>query len=467
MKDPDQIERESHRLIITRRNGSEILYASNGFDWSLPCLEILTKHRVAEQLTEKLHVEWGLRAYYLFDMSPSGLDRTPARTKYAVMESLHSDERAPAGSRWFPISGRGSLFVVPIEDNAAITKALLQTNSNSSDPTMGAFARLGWLEELLHWVQGQIDPLGLRLTGAIRQLNASPTFSLMRLETSGPAVWFKATGEPNRHELSATACIARLVPEYVPELLGVHTSWNGWLMRDVPGRTLDHVPALASWLKAAEDLARIQIRSIGRQAELARGGCRDLRLPRLIEEVDPWTDRMRGLMAAQQKQVPRALTDPELSVLGDRLKRACALLQDLGVPDTLGHLDLNPGNIVVSPTRSVFLDWAEGCVTQPLVAFQHFREHFGRNCTEGTQAPEALAVAYIRPWQDFFSPVALKRAMVISPLVAVFAYAVGNDTWRSRESLLQPAVAGYFRSLARRMNREAVQTAERSEPCLA
>jgi hypothetical protein len=467
MKVTDHIERESHRLIITRRNGSEILFSSNGLDWSLPWLEILSKHRVAEQLTEKLQVECGLQAYYLLDLRPSGSDRTAARTKYAVMESLHSDERAPAGSRWFPITGRGSQLVVPSEDNAAITRALLQTNSNSNDSEMGPFARLGWLKELRDWVQTQIDPLGLRLTGAIRQLNASPSFSLMRLETTGPAVWFKATGEPNRHELSISLTLARLFPRHVASVLGFHLAWNGWVSEEALGTPLHHHKESCYWASVARALAELQIDSIGKCNELLGNHCKDLRLAKIEKLVDPFLARMTDLMATQQKQVPAPLTNPELSALGDRLRQACSLLQDVGFPDTLGHLDLNPHNIVISPARSVFLDWAEGCVTNPLIAFEYFREHFQRNCIWGTQSIEMLATAYTRPWRTFFSPDALKKAMAISPLVAVFAYAVRTNTWQSPEALVQPSVAGYFRGLARRMHRETVQTAERSEPCLA
>jgi hypothetical protein len=38
-----EIERESYRLIITRRAGSEILCTANGLNWSLPSLEIPSK----------------------------------------------------------------------------------------------------------------------------------------------------------------------------------------------------------------------------------------------------------------------------------------------------------------------------------------------------------------------------------------------------------------------------------------
>jgi len=70
-------------------------------------------------------------------------------------------------------------------------------------------------------------------------------------------------------------------------------------------------------------------------------------------------------MAAQQKQPPPPLTIRELAFLGERLQEAISVLQDFGFPETLGHIDFNPGNILITPARCVFLDWAEACVTHP------------------------------------------------------------------------------------------------------
>jgi Ser/Thr protein kinase RdoA (MazF antagonist) len=211
----------------------------------------------------------------------------------------------------------------------------------------------------------------------------------------------------------------------------------------------------------------LQILSIGKKDELLEGQCKDLRLPRLFVQIDPFIDRMRGLMAAQEKRTPAPLTDPELTRLGNRLKQACSSLCEVGLPDTLGHLDFNPGNIFILPGRSVFLDWAEGCVTSPLITFEYLREHLQRNRINDAQAIESIVTAYVRPWQSIFSADTLERATMISALVAVFVYAVGANTWHSSEALLKPSVAGYFRSLTRRMYREAVQIAKRREQCLA
>jgi hypothetical protein len=466
MKVPAQIERESHRLIITRRNASEILFASNGFDWSLPGVGILPRHRIAEQLTEKLQVERGLRAHCLFYLAHSGSDRNTIPSKYAVMEAHQSDGKAPAGTRWFPIAGNGSHFVVPAEDNAAITEAILEMNTYLNNATMGPFARLGWMEELLEWVQTRIDPMNLRVTGAIRQLNASPTFSLIRLETTGTAVWFKATGEPNLHELPVSLSLARFFPGYVPEILGVHPKWNAWISKEAAGTPLDDHEQSSCWERVARTLAELQVDSIVTCPQLLGDHCKDLRLTRIVELVDPFLARMADLMAAQVKLSPEPLTKSNLAFLGDRLKDACAALQELGVPDTLGHIDFNPGNIIVSATRCCFLDWAEGCVTHPFVTFEYLQEHYRRRLGSGAPV-QKITSAYLEPWQSVFSSDRLRYVLVFSPLIAVFVSAVADTTWRSIDSSQDARGAGYFRSLTRRMFREATSVAQWSHQCLS
>lgn len=451
-----------YRLIVARRGASEILLAAGGNGWSLPSVEIARGQRIAEQLTAELYLKCGCCGYCLFFPSVAG-----ELAKCAVMEARAQDEPVAAGTCWTPLSAAKRSLIDSAEDRAILGRSIEELNSCRKEPSLGPFARPGWMAELFEWVDQRIAPLGLRLTGSFTQLNASPAFSLVRMETNHSAVWFKATGEPNRHELQIVECLSQLFSECVPRLLGVHTAWNGWLTGEVSGTRLDQSAEPSSWTNAVEELAQLQIRSVGKQAELLEGQCKDLRLPKLAERIDPFIDRMREFMAAQEKQTPAPLTNPELTRLRNRLKQAYSLLCEAGLPDALGHLDFNPGNIFIAPERCVFLDWSEACVTHPLVTFEYFREHFQRSCSSDPMAIERLATTYIRPWRSVVSDADWKQATVFSPLVAVFAYAAAANQWRSIETSGQCSHAGYFRSLTRRMYREAEQIPARSERCLA
>lgn len=109
---------------------------------------------------------------------------------------------------------------------------------------------------------------------------------------------------------------------------------------------------------------------------------------------------MSELMAAQEKRSPAPLIQSELSTLAKGLKESCALLDSPRLPNTLGQLDFNPGNIVVSEGRYVFLDWAEACVSNPLPKFEYLREHMARSQIEKLAGSERLASAYLPPWSS-------------------------------------------------------------------
>jgi hypothetical protein len=465
MEPLDQSEANTFRLIITRRNGSEILFSSCESGWTLPRVQAFPRQRIAWQLTEGLEEQLGQQAYCLF--LPNFTAPNAPRENYAVLESIKQDDDAPKGTCWMPRTASDCQFDRALGDKEAIEESLRELDSYVSEPKAGPFGRPGWLRELLDWVQEQLSPLGLRVNGSFRQFNASPTFSLIRLETSGPAVWFKATGEPNVHELPITLSLARLFPGYLPAILGVRPSWNSWLAEEPSNTTLDQISEVSIWERAAKDFAELQIASIGKRSALLDAQCRDLRLPKLIELIPPFLARMTEFMAVQEKQSPVPLALQEIDFLGEKLQEAISLLQDLGLPDTLGHIDLNPGNILVAPARTVFLDWAEACVTSPFITFDYLAEHLRQSNFAGPDECKRAATAYRRPWQAFLSPDDLTRAMTVSPLIAVFTYAVVGNTWRSPDTLRNPSHAGFLRSLTRRMHREAIRLPERSVRCSA
>src|SRR5882762_4719379 len=78
---------ETCRLIITRRDATEILLLPNGTEWTLPRVEIRTQQRVAEQLTAETQKGWGLETCCLFVPS-SGTSGRNGEAMCAVMESV-------------------------------------------------------------------------------------------------------------------------------------------------------------------------------------------------------------------------------------------------------------------------------------------------------------------------------------------------------------------------------------------
>jgi hypothetical protein len=459
MKTAKQSDRDVYRVIVVRRDASEILLVSSETGLSLPCVEITPQRRIAPQLIAEVNRQWNLQTYCLFVPGFMASDRSWQLENYAVLESSEENEEPPEGTCWMPRTVSANQHDLLLQDCDAISESLRELDLNGSKSNAAPFGRPGWLRELFAWTQDQLSPLGLRLTMKFSQFNASPTFSLIRLETSGFAAWFKATGEPNLHELPITLCLAQLFPGYLPPILGIQRAWNGWLSQEVSDTTLDQCAALPDWEMVAETLARLQIDSIGKCCALLDAQCKDLRLRRLMDLIPTFLTCMAELMAAQEKQSPPPLTARELDFLARRLREDLLLLESIGLPDTLGHLDFNPGNILISPARCVFLDWAEACATNPFLTFEYLCEHARHNFACDATASARVTNAYLRPWASLLSPAELAKALTLSPLIAVYAYAIAIGSWAAPDMNRNSTQSRYLRSLTRRMHVEAMRQA--------
>lgn len=431
----------------------------------MPCVPVPAHTRVAQELTESIKTSWNLETYCLFTL-PSGIACSWNR-RLAVLEACRPETEPPEGMRWVRVAMLSADDFEDGVDFAILRDSLATLEQYARGELQGVFGRPGWLHEVTEWVEAEAKACGVSLTGSFRQWNASPTFSLIRFETNGPALWFKAVGEPNLHELPITLSLTQLFPGYLPRILSVHPLWNAWLSEEISNTTLDQFTELSVWERVAGNLAELQIASIGKCSALLDSQCRDLRLSNLIDLIPPFLARMAEFMAAQQKPSPLPLTIRELDVLGERLQEAISVLQDFGFPETLGHIDFNPGNILIAPARCVFLDWAEACVTHPFTTFEYLAEHLRRSGVADAGGCNRVAAAYLRPWRSFFSSEDLTRTMAVSPLVAVFSYALAGNAWRSPDALHNSIEAGFLRSLTRRMYSEAIRLPDRGVRCSA
>jgi len=451
-------------VIVFGRDGTEILLNHSDAGFSLLSVEIPRWERVAENLTAIVKQESHCDAVCLFSpkCSPEGV--TSNIDHYEVMECWRDQTRV-SRTVWKPINSLTLDSFVRPQEFKTIEQSLRELEGYECDPS-SPFARRGWFRGLRDWTAQIIRPLGLHLSDSFRQYNASPSFNLIRFETTGSAVWFKGVGEPNRREFPITVKLAELFPSFMPEVLGTKSEWNGWLSREVQGKNLGEAKDLALWEQAAADLARLQIESISESESILQLGTHDLRFDALSPAIEPFFDVVGRVMDEQPKVPPAILSREELSLLRVLVGDALTLLADLRIPNTLGHLDLNPGNILVSGHRCIFLDWAETYVGHPFFSLEYLLAHFGRGVDANPYDRSRMVDAYTAPWRRMVSNDRITEGLVLTPLAAVFAYAVGMDAWKDDARLRDPKIAGYIRSLARRMNREATEL-ERRSSCLS
>jgi hypothetical protein len=443
---------ERFRIVLIQSNTRDVLVSRERNAFALPTVNIPPYTRHAEHIVDAITRNFGIESYCLFNVpSDSRLSH-----QYAFACTALPDAPAPPGFRWIAAA---SISTQSFSD----TRAYFVYSSGSQNvrqcelnPETGYFARPGWLQEILEWARGQLKPRETQLTGAFNHLNASSTFCLMRLPTEQSAVWFKAVDQANVPELSITRYLTRCFPTYLPRIIAEHHESNGWLSEETLGNHPDATSTGETWIAVADSLADLQIASIGQSLHLLDAGCRDVRRELLRDLIPPFFEAMADLMEKQETTSPPALTLKELTALQRLLLEVLSVTEELDVPNTLGQLDFNLGNIIVGPSRSiVFLDWAAGCVGNPLFTLEFLLEGL-RNLRPSDQAlHNEVAFTYMRKWRFLVSSEKLTVALAAAPLLACFTYASAEEAWRNLSQLRDPARAAHLRSLTRRMNREA------------
>jgi hypothetical protein len=331
--------------------------------------------RVAQELNAQIKILWGLDVY---SVCPILAPDARGEAWYQVMETLHHVAEAPQTARWISLGDATGVRFAESSDFAAVQAWAESLSRRDTNGSQHPFEKSGWFFTLQDLVQNAIRTIPLTLNGEFRQFNASPSFSLIRFGTSGEAVWFKAVGEPNTREFPLTLLLSSRFPAYLPRVLGTQPLWNAWITPAVPGIPLSQRQEVSEWCYAARDLATLQIASIETTKEILGCQARDARTNTLLGHVQPFFALMRELMQRQPKIQPPRLSPSELAQLECDTRDALLAWQRERIPDTLGHLDLNPENILTRSDGTVFLNWAEGSVGHPFLSFAYLLEYFLR-----------------------------------------------------------------------------------------
>lgn len=443
------IEHEIWRLIVLRSNPRELLLVEDDRGISLPCVEIGKGGRVAHELRERIRSEWNLDVFCLRELPAIEPHLGGASARCFVLEALSADADIPASARWLNVSDIATHRLADAESRNAVEAWLGQAAEVHANGVRQRIGDPGTFARIRAWVEQRLANSGVKLGSEFQQLNAGRDFSLVRFATDRGAVWFKAVGDPNVREFSLALTLADLFPPFAPPILATEPLWNAWLSPEIPGCRLSQREDLAAWRRAARDLASLQRASVGRTEAILGCKARDLRCSTLLGSMSAFFAQLAEFMLRQKTSQPAPLRRAELAELEDDVRRSLSELQAEGWPDTLGHLDLNPDNLIVLPEKTVFLDWAEASVGHPFFSLAYLLEHFRSRFQSDGHAQ--LVRAYAEGWHGETRCRNIERSIGRAMFLAIFAHAVSTDAWQKDSSLSALPFEGYYRSLARRM----------------
>ncbi|GAA0809758.1 phosphotransferase family protein [Spirilliplanes yamanashiensis] len=215
-------------------------------------------------------------------------------------------------------------------------------------PARAAYAHPNGPRASVDWAAGQLAGLGRPDVTAV-QLRTWNLSAIWRLDARGrPVAWLKQVPPFYEHEAAVLRAVADAQPGIVPRVLasGEH---GRILLADVEGT--DRYGADAGECAAiAADWHPVQVALADRVDKLLAHGVPDRRDP---------VARIRQVAATRRIDVPG------LAELVDGLDRRLGKVAECGLPDTLVHGDLHPGNVRSGGQRRVLLDWGDAGVTNP------------------------------------------------------------------------------------------------------
>lgn len=435
---------DSRRLLGLARPGGVV---------ELPTVSTPLWERAVEGLARQIDAKWNIRAIVL-----EILDSATSEIPCAVIEVQSASwdfERAG-----FSVVRPGGFSIPSLADSQRSTLAAILLDDDANREPL---ARIGWIKKAQQWIQESMTDRRVAFSGEVFHVNGCAPFALVRFETQrGPHYWLKATGRPNAHECSVTRTLSQRFPSFLPPLLAVREDWNAWVTEDA-GPTLRKCLTLPAVERAVSSLASLEKQSIPDTDRLSADGCVDCGIRRLERHVDELVDFLEEAMQVQTSLRAQRLDQQQLRELGDSLHSACLRMEELEVPDSLIHGDINPGNILSDGTRCVFIDWAEAYTGNPFLNFEQFANHMARLSEEAKSWVPYLRALYKQQWLNLLTESKIDGAFALAPLLAVATYLLGRGDWLRSSRRNDANFQAFARSLARRMYRAALA----SEPAEA
>lgn len=287
-----------------------------------------------------------------------------AGPEVTVLRLLHADRAAPPGGH-----------VTYLAETRERPADLIPLGADLVPHALRApWAEPGGPGATLAWASGVLDRLGFREVTPNQQRTWNLS-AIWRMDgPSGPVAWLKQVPGFFAHEPAVLGSVAAVAPDLVPYVLAAGRPGR-MLLAHVPGEDRYGAgPELCA--RTAEAFHPVQAHFAGRLDELA--GVPDKRLE---------TERFVNVAAPYLGDIPG------LAELIDGLPERFAEVAACGLPDTLLHGDLHPGNVRTDDAGSlVIVDWGDSAVGNP--AFDLLR------LVEGLDSPEPLVAAWSRRWRE-------------------------------------------------------------------
>ena len=304
-----------------------------------------------------------------------------------IVVEIEPLETPPAGTQWQdPTEVIESLE--PVQARSAVRRRMERLGGPvvAREPR---WARSGWFERASGWMVEQMTEAGLPITEAPRLAYQGPMGAVIRAASEDHATYLKWPTPAFPHEAVITRLLSRRALDSVPAVIAAEPSENWLLMHDHRGRVVEE-QAPDRWVEGLQRHAALQRESVDWASEIPAIGGQRRSLEALASAVPAMLD-YDDLGGRLEPQVRDAWIAAVPALLD-----ACAAVDGFGLPATLVHGDLHPGNIVITPEdRYLVVDWSDAALGNPLVDLATYLTR-----TRDHDLRARLLDAYVGVWDD-------------------------------------------------------------------
>lgn len=437
-------ESGTYRIGLILPDSGKVLAVETKSGYGLPRVSIPPRTRPARALHHALLVAFDIDAFIL-DLCSSDAPFGP----FAIAE-IHS---MPSSSSLIPVRLHAILENELSQQERQRLQKVLQ--GDASHP----FSRPGWIREAISWLE-EVTGIEVSPANSYEQYNAGHGFTLIRFRMlDGSVYWLKATNGPNAHELGITLALSRLCETHVPQVIDSNQAWNAWITRE-DAVHLDAWPtgkeAHRLLLKSVDALAAIQSATLGSEDDLFAVGVFDQRPARCAAHAEAFFAYLDEAMGGQKSTRGPRISSLRLRELCHIFEDCCMRLDDLSLPITILHGDMNLGNLLFGTEYSQLTDWAESYVGFPLCTFQHL---LLLNPLPDGEARHSLNLELQKRYASSLLAgcvaSVVDKALALAPLIAAFSALYGRGDWLMTSRRHDLPRQSYARTLARYMDRAA------------
>lgn len=450
-------EFDRYRLVLVSPSTRCVLVEKLKNEFRLPRISVPRWTRAAEEITAIIRERWQFGGVIL-----DFLGERPGAGTVVVAQRIEEGRLAtcPAGHLW------SSLDDIVDAEIGGQERSILERLLANGETGRGPFSRLGWIDDVLGWISANIGIHRSQISGQITQFNASADSTLIRVGgVTSRTFWFKATGEPNAHEMRATSTLSSLFPGYLPRTIAFHEPWNAWLMEHA-GIPLGEYETMPSEIvkQVVRRLAELQSASVRHIGTLLSSGCHDLRMAALRAGIPELTPYLEEAMSTQDSIIGPRISARRIREITRLIEAVSFKVEEIGVPAALMHCDISLDNILIGAGTCVFTDWAQAGIGNPFVSFEQLRAQLAQRMGSSSR-PSDLTRIYQGVWQTTLCSCQFGCAFTLLPLIALASDLLRHRDWLTSEHHHIAQSRSYARIFARQMDRAARMIELNEEIC--